>query len=153
MDAFRSLGSLIVLPAVPQDKAAHVTSFAPLQLKRRRSFALSLSSDLRRRAHQRTTTSCLSANVAHSYCPSHRFASSLRMMASFMGYFGGRRDPKQSAREAIVTLRQQLQMLEKKEANLQTKIDAEMKTARANAVSNKAGACPSRLRSSTSSVR
>jgi len=37
------------------------------------------------------------------------------MMASFMSYFGGRRDPKQSARDAIVTLRQQLQMIEKKE--------------------------------------
>lgn len=58
-----------------------------------------------------------------------------------MSYFGGRRDPKASAREAIVTLRQQLQMLEKKEEHLQKKIDEEMKKARANAVSNKAGAC------------
>lgn len=62
------------------------------------------------------------------------------MMASFMSYFGARRDPKQSARDAIVTLRQQLQMIEKKEEYLQKKIDDELKKAKANAVSNKAGA-------------
>jgi charged multivesicular body protein 4 len=61
-------------------------------------------------------------------------------MASFMSYFGARRDPKQSARDAIVTLRQQLQMIEKKEEYLQKKIDDELKKAKANAVSNKAGA-------------
>ncbi|KAG5646597.1 ESCRT-III subunit protein snf7 [Asterophora parasitica] len=60
------------------------------------------------------------------------------MMASFMSYFGARRDPKQSARDAIVTLRQQLQMIEKKEEYLQKKIDDELKKAKANAVSNKA---------------
>ena len=63
------------------------------------------------------------------------------MMASFMSYFGGRRDPKQSSRDAIVTLRQQLQMIEKKEDYLQKKIDEELKKARDQAVSNKAGAC------------
>lgn len=62
------------------------------------------------------------------------------MMASFMSYFGGRRDPKQSARDAIVTLRQQLQMIEKKEEYLQKKIEEQVKKAKANAVSNKAGA-------------
>ena len=62
------------------------------------------------------------------------------MMASFMSYFGARRDPKQSAREAIVGLRQQLQMLEKKEEYLQKKIDEELQKAKANAVTNKAGA-------------
>jgi hypothetical protein len=61
------------------------------------------------------------------------------MMASFMSYFGGKRDPKQSARDAIVTLRQQLQMIEKKEEYLQKKIDDELKKAKANAVSNKTG--------------
>lgn len=61
------------------------------------------------------------------------------MMASFMSYFGARRDPKQSARDAIVTLRQQLQMIEKKEEYLQKKIDEELNKARANAVSNKNG--------------
>jgi len=62
-------------------------------------------------------------------------------MASFMSYFGaGRKDPKQTARDAIVGLRQQLQMIEKKEEYLQKKIEEETKKARANAVSNKAGA-------------
>jgi len=61
------------------------------------------------------------------------------MMASFMSYFGGRRDPKQTARDAIVTLRQQLQMIEKKEEYLQKKVDEDLKKAKANAVSNKAG--------------
>ncbi|KAI0787166.1 vacuolar-sorting protein SNF7 [Irpex lacteus] len=60
------------------------------------------------------------------------------MMASFMSYFGGRRDAKQSSRDAIVTLRQQLQMLEKKEEHIQKKIDEDLKKAKANAVSNKA---------------
>ncbi|KNZ79850.1 Vacuolar-sorting protein SNF7 [Termitomyces sp. J132] len=59
-------------------------------------------------------------------------------MNSFMSYFGARRDPKQSARDAIVTLRQQLQMIEKKEDHLQKKIEEELKKAKANAVSNKA---------------
>jgi len=59
------------------------------------------------------------------------------MMAGFMSYFGGRRDTKQSTRDAIVTLRQQLQMIEKKEEHIQKKIDAETATARANAISNK----------------
>ncbi len=64
-------------------------------------------------------------------------------MAGIMSYFGGRRDPKQSSRDAIVTLRQQLQMIEKKEEYLQKKIEEEVKKARANAVSNKAGEHPS----------
>lgn len=62
------------------------------------------------------------------------------MMAGFMGLFGGRRDPKTSSRDAIVTLRQQLQMIEKKGEHLQKKIDEETKTAKANAVTNKPGA-------------
>ncbi|KAL5527577.1 SNF7 [Sanghuangporus baumii] len=62
------------------------------------------------------------------------------MMSGFMSYFGGRKDPKQSTREAIVTLRQQLQMLEKKEEYLQKKVDEELKKAKANAVTNKAAA-------------
>ena len=63
------------------------------------------------------------------------------MMAGIMSYFGGRRDPKQSSRDAIVTLRQQLQMIEKKEDYLQKKIEEETKKAKQNAVSNKAGGC------------
>lgn len=54
-----------------------------------------------------------------------------------MSYFGGRRDTKQSTRDAIVTLRQQLQMIEKKEEYIQKKIETETSTARANAISNK----------------
>ncbi|KJA30028.1 hypothetical protein HYPSUDRAFT_32070 [Hypholoma sublateritium FD-334 SS-4] len=62
-------------------------------------------------------------------------------MASFMSYFGaGRKDPKETARDAIVGLRQQLQMIEKKEEYLQKKIDEEVKKAKANVVSNKAAA-------------
>lgn len=63
------------------------------------------------------------------------------MMSGWMSYFGGKRDPKQSSRDAIVTLRQQLQMVEKKEEYLQKKIEEELQKARTNAVSNKAGAC------------
>jgi len=57
-----------------------------------------------------------------------------------MGYFGGRKDTKQATRDAIVTLRQQLQMLEKKEEHFQKRVEQELKTAKANAVSNKATA-------------
>jgi len=59
-------------------------------------------------------------------------------MASFMSYFGGRRDPKQTARDAIVDLRQHVQMIDKKEEYLQKKIEEDLKKAKANAVSNKA---------------
>jgi hypothetical protein len=62
------------------------------------------------------------------------------MMAGFMSFFGGRPDPRQTARDAIVTLRQQLQMIERKEEYLQKKIEDELKKAKANAVSNKSGA-------------
>ncbi|EPQ58987.1 Snf7-domain-containing protein [Gloeophyllum trabeum ATCC 11539] len=59
------------------------------------------------------------------------------MMASLMSYFGGRKDTKQAAREAIVGLRQQLQLIEKKEEYLQKKIEEETRKAKANAVTNK----------------
>jgi len=59
------------------------------------------------------------------------------MLASFMNYFGGRKDPKAAARDSIVQLRQQLILLEKKEDHLQKKIDEELKVAKSNAVSNK----------------
>lgn len=58
-------------------------------------------------------------------------------MASWMSYITGRRDTKASARDAIVTLRQQLGMLEKKEEYLQKKIEEEVRKAKAHAVSNK----------------
>ncbi|KAI0268352.1 vacuolar-sorting protein SNF7 [Gloeopeniophorella convolvens] len=62
------------------------------------------------------------------------------MMASFMSYFTGRRDAKQSARDAIVSLREQLMMIEKKEEHTQRQIELETATARANAVTNKQAA-------------
>jgi charged multivesicular body protein 4 len=61
------------------------------------------------------------------------------MMASFMSYFAGRRDSKQTARDAIVELREQLIMIEKKEEHLQRQITQDLATAKANAVSNKNG--------------
>jgi len=74
------------------------------------------------------------------------------MMASIMSYFGARRDTKQTARDAIVTLRQQLQMIEKKEEYLQKKIEEEIKKAKANAVSNKAVATAALKRKKASEV-
>ena len=56
-----------------------------------------------------------------------------------MSYFGGRKDSKQATRNAIVTLRQQLQMLEKKEEHTQRRIEEETNKARANATTNKQG--------------
>jgi charged multivesicular body protein 4 len=61
------------------------------------------------------------------------------MMSSFMSYFTGKRDPKQTARDAIVSLREQLMMIEKKEEHLQRQIAQDLATAKANAVSNKTG--------------
>jgi len=58
-------------------------------------------------------------------------------MSGWMSWFGGRKDNRESAREAIVNLRQQLLVIEKREQHLHTKIDEEMKKARANVTSNK----------------
>ncbi|WVN85732.1 vacuolar-sorting protein SNF7 [Cryptococcus depauperatus CBS 7841] len=58
-------------------------------------------------------------------------------MSGWMSYFTGRKDTRESARDAIVGLRQQLLMLEKKEEFLQKKIEEEMRKAKANATSNK----------------
>ncbi|KAF8915939.1 Snf7-domain-containing protein [Mucidula mucida] len=60
------------------------------------------------------------------------------MMASFMSYFAPRKDPKQSARDAIVSLRAQLAMIEKKEEYLAKNIEEDLKKAKANVVTNKA---------------
>jgi len=61
-------------------------------------------------------------------------------MSGFMNYLGGRKDPKQVTRDAIVGLRQQLAMLEKKEEYFTKKIEEELKKAKSNAVSNKTAA-------------
>lgn len=54
-----------------------------------------------------------------------------------MSYFTGRKDNRQSARDSIVSLRQQLLTLDKREEFLQKKIDEELKKAKANATANK----------------
>ena len=60
-------------------------------------------------------------------------------MSGWMSYFSGKKDTRATARDAIVNTRQHLAVLDKKEENLQRKIDEEMKKARANAVNNKNG--------------
>lgn len=61
-------------------------------------------------------------------------------MSTYLTSFWGRRDTQQVSRDAIVGLRQQLQMIEKKEEYTAKQIDEQLKKARTNAVSNKAGA-------------
>jgi len=61
-------------------------------------------------------------------------------MSGWMSYFTGKKDSRSTARDAIVNTRQHLAVLDKKEENLQRKIDEEMKKAKANAVNNKAAA-------------
>ena len=60
-------------------------------------------------------------------------------MAGWMGSIWGRKDTQQVSRDAIVGLRQQLQMIEKKEEYTLKKVEEEMAKAKANAVTNKAG--------------
>ncbi|KAJ1957174.1 ESCRT-III subunit protein snf7 [Linderina pennispora] len=54
-------------------------------------------------------------------------------------FFGGSK-PKATPKDAIITLRENLSMLEKRESHLQAKIDNEVKVARANATKNKQAA-------------
>ncbi|KAG9122466.1 ESCRT-III subunit protein snf7 [Ceratobasidium sp. 392] len=61
-------------------------------------------------------------------------------MSGWMSYFTGKKDSRATARDAIVNTRQHLAVLDKKEENLQRKIEEEMKKAKANAVNNKAAA-------------
>jgi charged multivesicular body protein 4 len=56
-----------------------------------------------------------------------------------MQLFFPRQKPKANAKDAIVRLRDTLQMLEKRETHLQTKIDTELKNAKSNAATNKRG--------------
>ncbi|WWC60283.1 vacuolar-sorting protein SNF7 [Kwoniella dejecticola CBS 10117] len=58
-------------------------------------------------------------------------------MSGWMSWFAGKKNTTEGARDAIVGLRQQLLMLEKKEEHLNKKIEEEMKKAKANATSNK----------------
>nr|CAG8485579.1 904_t:CDS:2 [Entrophospora candida] len=57
-----------------------------------------------------------------------------------MQLFFPQKKPKNAPKDAIVNLRDTLQMLEKRENHLQSKIDAEIKTARSNATTNKRAA-------------
>ncbi|SCV72409.1 BQ2448_3946 [Microbotryum intermedium] len=60
-------------------------------------------------------------------------------MSSWLSYFtgsGSSRGSRDSTREAIVNLREHLMMLDKKEEFLGTKIEAELRKAKANATSN-----------------
>ncbi|CAG8661811.1 5147_t:CDS:1, partial [Gigaspora rosea] len=54
-----------------------------------------------------------------------------------MNLFFPKQKPKANAKDAIVRLRETLQMLEKRENHLQNKIDSELKIAKTNATSNK----------------
>lgn len=60
-------------------------------------------------------------------------------MASWASWLVGKRDNTNNAREAIVGLRSQLLMLEKKEEHLNKKIADEMKKAKANVTTNQRG--------------
>jgi charged multivesicular body protein 4A/B len=60
-------------------------------------------------------------------------------MSGWLSYFTGQRDTKTTTRQAIVGLREQLAMLDKKEEHLEKKVEEELKKAKANAISNKAG--------------
>lgn len=60
-------------------------------------------------------------------------------MAGFMSSLWGRKDTQQVSRDAIVGLRQQLQMIEKKEEYTLKKVEEELAKAKANAVTNKPG--------------
>jgi charged multivesicular body protein 4A/B len=60
-------------------------------------------------------------------------------MSGWLSYFSGPRDTKTTTRQAIVGIREQLSMLDKKEEHLEKKIEEELKKAKANATTNKAG--------------
>lgn len=61
-------------------------------------------------------------------------------MSGWMNWLTGtRKNSRDSARDAIVKIREQLLMYEKKEQHLQKKIDEELAKAKANATSNKRG--------------
>jgi hypothetical protein len=56
-----------------------------------------------------------------------------------MNLFGKAKAAKTTPKDAIVRLRESLDMLEKREKYLQTKIDSELTVAKANATKNKRG--------------
>lgn len=60
-------------------------------------------------------------------------------MSSWTSWLVGKRENPNAAREAIVGLRSQLLMLEKKEEHLNNKIEAETRKAKALVATNKRG--------------
>lgn len=59
---------------------------------------------------------------------------------SWLSWVGGKRNNKDSARDAIIGLREQLHLISKKEEHLLTKIDDELRKAKTNVTGNKRGA-------------
>ncbi|CAG7849392.1 Vacuolar-sorting protein SNF7 AltName: Full=Vacuolar protein-sorting-associated protein 32 [Serendipita indica DSM 11827] len=70
-------------------------------------------------------------------------------MSGWISYFTGARDTKATTRQAIVGLREQLSMLDKKEEHLEKKIAEETKKARENATTNKSAALAALRRKKT----
>ncbi|KZV97914.1 hypothetical protein EXIGLDRAFT_669778 [Exidia glandulosa HHB12029] len=58
-------------------------------------------------------------------------------MDAVVSFFGGRRDPRAAARDAIVSLRTQLTIVEKKADFLTARMDEQLAIAKANAVTDK----------------
>lgn len=88
------------------------------------------------------------AELVHRICSVIRHTQSYRRtppyetindMAGFLGSLWRGKQPQDVSKDAIVGLRQQLQMIEKKEEYTQKKIDEELAKAKASAVTNKAG--------------
>ena len=72
----------------------------------------------------------------------HRPSSTIPTLEGMAGWFSwvsGKRDNKNTARDAIIGLREQLHLIAKKEEHLQTKIDEELRKAKDNVTSNKRG--------------
>jgi charged multivesicular body protein 4 len=62
-------------------------------------------------------------------------------MSGWTSWLVGKRENPNAAREAIIGLRQQLLMLDKKEEHLNKKIDDETRKAKAAVTTNKRGKC------------
>lgn len=61
-------------------------------------------------------------------------------MAGWLSWISGKRDNKNSARDAIIGLREQLHLMAKKEEHLLTKIDDELRKAKEHVTNNKRAA-------------
>lgn len=60
-------------------------------------------------------------------------------MSGWLSWVSGKRDNKNAARDAIIGLREQLHLINKKEEHLLTKIEEEQRKAKANVTTNKRG--------------